>query len=267
MDLEREFTTYKNDKRQEIITMSTIISTLADTFNEKEKDLLLRSYIVLSYAYWESCFHKFQSVVFEKYIDISIDKLPFEIKNQVYLHFARMEAGINKKKVLQDIDNYMIFSRMNLGIESYKNKRLMDEDYSIVKKNLLEASANPNLDLLKKFLRNYNIDLNEIICTSINDDLLPPYFTESINFIIKQRNAIAHKNEKISINDEVFETYYQCINYLIEYYSVTHDISLKFAPEEFISEFLFNVDSMFRIVIQTIDEKRRNEEKNEIENN
>ncbi|EOS7714524.1 hypothetical protein FRO38_RS13990, partial [Enterococcus hirae] len=100
MDIESEFSNYRTEKREEIQTMALIIQSLPEEFTDREKDLLLRSFIVLTYAYWESCYHKVQNVVFEKYNDALIKNLPFALKNKIYLELAKEKAGSFKTKLL-----------------------------------------------------------------------------------------------------------------------------------------------------------------------
>ena len=51
-ELELNFNSFRNERRQKIITMDRIITDNTE-FEDSELDVLFRGFIVLIYAYWE----------------------------------------------------------------------------------------------------------------------------------------------------------------------------------------------------------------------
>ena len=267
MNVEREFASYRTEERLEIQAMANIIESLPTDFTDKERDLLLRSFIVLVYAYWESCYHKIQEVVFEKFEDIYLEKLPFEIKNKVYLAIVQDKAGANHSKEIREVKDYNLFHKINSGIIEKKESKLSDFDTISIKKKILNKSGNPNFEDLKKFMASFNIRLDRIIESNISEGNLAPYFTKFLTFIIKQRNAIAHKNEKIQHEGSVYRTYFECLESVTELYSTDFNNVIDLAPADFVKEMLFQIDKVFTILIESVEEKRGELNRNVNNNN
>ncbi|SYZ79269.1 MAE_28990/MAE_18760 family HEPN-like nuclease [Trichococcus shcherbakoviae] len=267
MQSERDFTNYRTEKREEISTMARIIDSMPEEFTEREKDLLLRSFIVLVYAYWESCYHRVQEVVFEKYQDSSIKNLPFAIKNKVYLYFALDKAGTNGSKTIREIDNYSVFQKISSGILETEDKKLSEHVNQTIKASVLNKSGNPTFQQLNNFMHCFNINMDKVVNNNINEGYLAPYFIDFLDFIIKQRNAIAHKNEKIQYTEKIFNTYFECIDHVTLVYSEKYQIQIDFTAPDFIKEMLFQIDRVFTFLIESVDEKRRLDEVHENDNN
>lgn len=255
---EIEFTNYRTEKREEIQAMAKIIESMnmSDEFTIREKDLLLRSFIVLVYAYWESCYHRIQKVVLERYLDLPIEDLPFQVKNKVYLSLISGKAGRNKSKPIKEITNYNVFQNINLGILENQEKKLSEHNNSEIQKSIFNFKGNPSFEDLKKFMAGFNIRIERTIEKNVEANSLYPFLEDFITFIIKQRNAIAHKNEKINYADQEFRTYFECINYLKEEYETTYEIRNLPQPSDFIKEMLFQIDQMFTFLIEEVDEQQ-----------
>ncbi|EMF0129090.1 hypothetical protein EFL14_RS09455 [Enterococcus hirae] len=266
MDIESEFSNYRTEKREEIQTMALIIQSLPEEFTDREKDLLLRSFIVLTYAYWESCYHKVQNVVFEKYNDALIKNLPFALKNKIYLELAKEKAGSFKTKLLREIDNYQVFKNITEGIGDNENKPLSEHNNKLMKKGILDNRGNPTFDDLTKFMKNFNVSLDKVVDKNVSDGLIVPYFLDFLSFIIIQRNAIAHKNEKIQYKDRFFNTYFKCIEVVTKDYSIEYGETITYDSADLVKEMLFQIDRLFTILIETVEEKRREMEKNDNNN-
>lgn len=266
MSIETDFSNYRTEKREEIQTMAKIITTVSDEFSNREKDLLLRSFIVLSYAYWESCYHRVQNVVFEKYKDVMIDNLPFALKNKVYLGFANDRAGSFKKKLIREINDYKVFQNITDSFKDTGTSLLSEYDDTILKKSLLDNRGNPTFDDLSKFMKIFNIRLENVVSNSISEGLLVPYILDFLSFIITQRNAIAHKNEKIQYRGQAYTTYIDCIDVVINDYSEQYGKEVSYDSPSLIKEMLFQIDRLFTILIETVEEKRRELENNDNDN-
>lgn len=266
MSKETDFSNYRTEKREEIQTMARIIQTLPEEFTNREKDLLLRSFIVLTYAYWESCYHRVQNVVFEKYNDALIKNLPFAIKNKLYLGFAKDKAGSSKSKLIRDVDNYQVFQSITEGIGNNENTLLSDHNNELIERSISDRRGNPTFDDLTKFMRNFDVRLDKVVERNVSEGLLIPYFLDFLSFIITQRNAIAHKNEKIQYKEQSFNTYFECIEVVINDYSTEYKKKIAYDSAGLVKEMLFQIDKLFTILIETVEEKRREQENNDNDN-
>lgn len=259
--IKKEFQNYKIEKRIEISTMSSLIENLTDEFNIKEKNLLISSYIVLAYAYWESCFHKFQGLMFEDFKLVPIESLPFNIKNQISLTLARTSCGKNQKKLISEIANIDIFNAIYRTVhENEKGNvvQILDKfsdrlEEKEMKKHFMIDTVNPNLNRFSEMLKNYGMRLEKIIEVGVKSGKIKSYFSEGLSFIINQRNSIAHKNEKIMYDEVEYSNYDECINKLsldIEFTPIING-----HPELFIYEMTFQIDNFFDLMINEMEKK------------
>lgn len=260
-ELKKEFQKYKIEKRIEISTMSSLIENLIGEFSKKEKNLLISSYIVLTYAYWESCFHKFQNLMFEEFKYVPIKSLPFDLRNNVSLTLANVSSGKNKKKLISEIKSIGIFEGMMNTVRENEESNVIQiiEKYSDrleekeIKKHFLLDTANPNLDRFQIMLKNYGVKLEQILEDGIHNSKIKPYFANGLNFIVQQRNSIAHKNEKIMYNEAEYDDYDLCI------YTLASDIDfspiLQDHPEVFINEMTFQIDNFFDLMVVSLEKK------------
>ena len=130
------------------------------------------------------------------------------------------------------------------------NDRLEEKE---MKKHFLLDTVNPNLDRFSEMLKNYGMKLEKIIEVGIESGKIKSYFSKGLNFIIWQRNSIAHKNEKIMYNEVEYSNYDDCINKLstdIEFTPI-----IKGHPELFVNEMTFQIDSFFDLMINEMEKK------------
>lgn len=258
-EIRKEFDKYRTEKRIEISSMTTIVQNLGDEITDKEKDLLIRSYIVLTYAYWESSYHKLQEYLFKVYQEIPIANLPHELKNKVYLKLISEHSGIQRTKAIKDISNHTFFDNLHLNMHKNETETvstLGSDNYKFI---FISKTANPSINLFESLLRDYGFNLTKIIKGNSEIGNLDSYLVKGIEFLIKQRNAIAHKNEHISYNEITYEDYSSCIKAFEE----QNDMNSKPA-EEFIKELGFQIDSFFRVVLNEVETK--NKERDMLEN-
>lgn len=231
------FNAYKTDKREEIISFNRLINDSEMALSKRDKRLLTSSYIVLSYAYWESCFHKFQRLMFIKYQKDLIQNLPHEIKNAIYIEFANRAAKKNSNKKINEVKSYEIFDNMQQAMHKYDNVSLENTEYKDKFITLfISSSQNPNLEILRGVLKKYNINYDKIF---INANM-NPVFEEGLRFIIDQRNSIAHKNEQIQFNNKTFLNYDDCYS---EFKSLNPCSMTTIG--DFLTEMNFEIDKFF----------------------
>lgn len=250
------FKDYRTTKRYEISRMSSLIESMNSDFNKKERDLLISSYIVLVYAYWESSFHKFQNLILFSHKNIPLKSLPFNLRNKLLLALVKLSSGVNGKKIINEVDNIQVFEKIthttqeneNLSMEEINVK--YDNIQSLDKFFLIE-SANPNLKLCEEMLQVYDMNLKIIIKDGKNNEKLKTYFDDGLDFIIKQRNSIAHKNEKISYLGVEYGEYDSCIQSLID--RIAEGTNTLKRPEDFINEMAFQIDSFFDVMVDSLE--------------
>lgn len=239
------FNSYRLEKRLEITKMQSIISNFYSDLHIKERRLLLASYIVLTYAYWESCFYKFQDLLFLKYQSVIIKQLPFKLQSAVYLEFAKDAAGNNKSKTIKEIRTYKTFDTIYKMMHKNDLQTIKSINYETKVKNIFtNQTQNPNLEMLNKLLEKYNMKANK----GIKDGNLAPFFSVGLDFIIHQRNSIAHKNEEINYQGSDYKTYESCFKKLKE------DVNtIKYENvEDFISEMGYQIDLFYGLLIEMI---------------
>lgn len=255
----KNFKNYRTNKRLEISKMSSLIEAMNEEVNKKEKTLLISSYIVLVYAYWESSFHKFQQLMLDSYKNIPIKLLPFNLKNNLLLTLAKISVGGNGKQIINEVKKMSIFEGIikitqeneELDVEEISRKyhdKISRKDFD---KHFILETANPNLERASELLKTYSIKLEKIIKEGKESEKIKPYFDEGLDFIIKQRNSIAHKNEKISYKDNEYEEYDLCIKDLVQ--DIANGTNTLERPELFINEMTFQIDSFFDIMVDYLE--------------
>lgn len=231
------FNAYKTDKREEIISFNRLINDSEMALSRKDKRLLISSYIVLSYAYWESCFHKFQELVFTKYQKEMVKNLPFKIRNAVYIELAKKAANQSCNKKICEVKSANVFDTIQKKMHDLDDISLENTIYKDKFSHIfISSTQNPRLNQFKELLNRYNFDFDEIIK---NVDI-NPVFEEGLKFIIEQRNSIAHKNEQIQFNDKTFLNYDECYS---EFKSL-NSCSMT-TISDFLTEMNFEIDKFF----------------------
>lgn len=253
-EFRKKYDRYRMDKRIEISAMSTIIQSLGNEITPREKDLLIRSFIVLTYAYWESVFHKLQEYLYKVYSKKPIKNLPFNLKNKVYLKLVNDNSGKSKNKPINQITSHIFFDELHSNMHSNEELSVEELEPDKYKYIFILKTGNPSIDLFKDVLSEYDFNLDKLIKKSIEDKLLSDSIVNSIDFLIKQRNAIAHKNEHISYGGHSYVNYTECIDAFEK-----DNAMLNIPPEEFVMELSFQVDSLFRIVTDEIESRNKEE--------
>ncbi|WP_196607345.1 HEPN domain-containing protein [Pectinatus frisingensis] len=241
----KEFNTYKTTKREEINSMHTIITNIKNEVSLKEKNLLIASYIVLTYAYWESCFQKFQKLLFTKSKNIPIKNLPFNLRENIYLELAKNAAGKNKNKYIKDISTHSIFDNIYNKIHTNETKTVTDIGIDIreISHIFINNTQNPNIDVIKNLLNKYNKNLDSIL----KEPSIENYFCPGIAFIIEQRNSIAHTNEHINYKGADYDNFDECFSSLSQNISELKKIH---TIEDFIQEMSYQISVFFTVLIE-----------------
>ena len=247
----KDFNDYKTNKRLEITAMHTIITSLDDSLRPKERRLLIASYIVLAYSYWESCFHKFQKLLFHQQQQVLLKNLPFPLQTSVYLELIKDAAGPSKSKPIKDISCHQVFEKIYTEMHVHDEQTIDDINYVDRVKNLfIDNTQNPKFDSMKKLIARYAHNFDEIFNSSLNEK----YFEFGLVFIIRQRNLIAHKNENISYNDFFYDNYDLCYNAFIFFLTnaLTTDLpnELPEKIEDFIKEMTYQIDIFFNHFVE-----------------
>lgn len=242
----KSFHDYRTEKRLEITTMHTIIHNLEIELRDKDKTLLIASYIVLTYAYWESCFHKFQHLLFLKYKTIPIKDLPFSLKKLIYLELAKQAFGSNRNKTIQEIKNHEVFDSLQREMHKYDEFTISSIDNSNKFSHIfLDETQNPNISLMNTLLKKYHINLHQILSTSE----IGNFFEKGLSFIISQRNSIAHRNETIFYNERPYSDFHSCFND----FKNNENLDLQITTiEDFIKEMTFQINLFFNVLVDNI---------------
>lgn len=230
-------------KRLEINTFDTIIENFRIDFKEKETDLLIKSYIVLVYAYWEFSFDEFRKFVVDTYSDKEICSLPHTVKNKVLIKLCITGKNIS----LNEITDINKIVSINEKIKEHNKKKINEiSRVNDLKKYLIATNANPKWSDLKKFLQMFNFDIDKFCKNLKYNNSISDDFEENLNFIIKQRNSIAHKNKNN-----------------IDYNSLKNKSSSN-RLEKTISEISMDINNLFNFLS---DEILKLKENDSIENN
>ena len=252
-----KFSKYRFEKRQEINSMQAIINNLDDALRPRDRKLLIASYIVLTYAYWESCFHRFQRLLCIQNQNTPIKNLPHNLKQAVYLKLAMSAtSSSNRNKALVDIKSSVVFDNI------YKKMHAHDED-TIVKMQLeqqtqyifIDPTQNPKIDNVMKLIKNNDRSLKKIMEALKSEHILNDYFELGLDFIIKQRNAIAHKNEGIIYKKVSYKNFDSCYEALkSDYYSNTDNVAEQLYDkiEDFIQDMSYQIDIFYNKLIEKL---------------
>lgn len=246
----KEFSDYRLKKRQEITSMQSIITDLNTELRESDRNLLISSYIVLTYAYWESCFHKFQSLLFIWYQKKKIKDLPYELQNKVYLELSKQAAASNKNKTISEIKSSNVFDKIYDTIHSSKEKNLQELD--LIKKTkyiFINTTENPKMSHIEELMKNNHNNLSKFLSSLKQDGILNCYFEQGIQFIIDQRNAIAHKNEGIIYKKKAYKNFDKC------YEELKKDCSRNLnndCIENFIQDMSYQIDIFYNKLVEKL---------------
>lgn len=241
----RKFAEYRREKRLEITSMQTIINTFGSDLREKEVDLLIASYIVLTYAYWESCYQYLNELIFEKYKTIPIKDLPYDMNNDVCLKLALHEINGNSTNPISSISSYRgFFVKASNYIKENESSSLqainMDDHCKHI---FMVQTQNPKIDDLKKMLNKIQVNFERL--NILDGDYSA--FKEQLDFIIMQRNAIAHKNNHISYNGTSYNSYLECITSIWDYNNSNNEITMRITfSTSIIAAIGEKIDTLFR---------------------
>lgn len=248
-----DFTSYRLEKRLEISRLSTIITEFDEDMREIEKDLILRSYIVFSYAYWESCYFMFSEYLQEIYFEKKISELPFTINEKVSLVIFKEAMRSHRTKTVIDLNSKFVVTQAYeemLNINDKTINSLEDRIKEEIKDSIRIKTMNPTIESLKDLLSQYKFKLNRIKSNSVNEGLLDNHIYEYIEFIVDQRNNIAHKNNSIIFHDNDFADYNSCISFFLS----THQRDSNFVTaSDFLKEIILQIDLLFKILTEEVD--------------
>ncbi len=255
------FHDFRSDRRLKLNPMSSIIEVGKNLYlTETTYDLLIRSYIVLTYAYWESCFFSFQDCLIQCHENHMIKDLSYNLQSDILLKLgtSKIERK-NRTKSLSEISNIdtltKIITNVQESISENKTKKVSEIIQNpTIKGSFYVATNNPSISLISDLLKKYDINLKRIIDINSNEpfNTIPKYFEKEISFLINERNAIAHKNGDIdSMDDGTSFRYYS------EYIEVFCDKnSIEFVnANSFIQTLSFDIDNFFRILIDEVNKK------------
>ena len=198
---EMNFERFRRDRRNKITVMDTIIRN-NDEFKEGEKDVLLRGFIVLIYAFWEGNYKKIQDIFFEILKEKKLSELPHKIKNRVIIDLVTTKKERNKKIV--EIEDYNQITGIHSKITDALEKNLSSyEECNKLKQHFRENSNNPSFLILENMLSKYNMSLRRIVNELIQEEAISEDFEKRLEFIIGSRNSIAHgaENDLENFND------------------------------------------------------------------
>lgn len=255
------FYDFISDRRIKLNPMSSIIEDGENHYlTDTTYDLLIRSYIVLTYAYWESCFFSFQDCLIQCHENHMIKDLSYNLQNDILLKLGTSNIEHkNRNKRLSEISNIdtltKIITNIQESISENKTKKVSEIVQNPNIKNTFYVSTNnPSISLISDLLKKYNINLKKIIEINSNDPLntIPKYFEQEIFFLINERNAIAHKNSDINATDD--GTSFMYYSEYIKFFCNENNIEFVNA-NTFIQNLSFDIDSFFRILIDEVNKK------------
>lgn len=236
------FQKFRTERRNKIITMDTIIRN-NDDLKEGEKDVLLRGFIVLIYAFWEGNYKEIQKLFFYILKEKKIKDLPHKIKNKVLIELATNQKERNKKII--EIEDYKQINGINSKIIQSLESKLSDyQQCDKLCHHFKENSNNPSYEILTNMLSKYNISLSKLIKQMIKEYSLPHNFKDRLNFIIKSRNNIAHGVENISDYEELIIS-----EFINKENSTIVDVS------DFLNETTFYIDLLYNEIFSEFENK------------
>ena len=230
-----------NEKRQEINKMQSIISASKNTLSEKELDLLIKSFIVLIYAYWEDAYHKLNIYLNSVYCDTPIKDLPYNLKNKSLLQLT-INGDLDIK-----IDSFEKINKLHHCLVSNEVKSIneVDTEQNNIKNKLINfhSKQNPKIHDFKELLKFHSFNPKKVFDYLNYDGDNEDIITSIINFIISQRNNIAHKNSNHIHNKKSFSTCREVILYYLELQFPKKRHNLQ--PEDFLKDILFDINNLF----------------------
>lgn len=246
--LELNFNSFRNKRRQKIITMDRIITDNAE-FEDSELDVLFRGFIVLIYAYWEGNYKELQDIFYSFLSSKKISNLPHQIKTPVLIELSTNSSS--RSKNLAEFNDYKQLETIYNHIKNNLDKKILDFDCDLRHK-FYENSNNPNYTKLEKFLSKFNISLNKLVKRLCDDTSISSDFKDKLEFIIFSRNDIAHGRENIGLH----KTYQEIISekFLNNKPSTPYDIT------NFLSEIAFEIDLLYKTILEELLNKYKEEE-------
>lgn len=165
-------------------------------------------------------------------------------------------ASSNRNKVLVDIKSSIVFDNI------YKKMHAHDED-TIVKMQLeqqtkyifIDPTQNPKIDNVEKLIKSNGRSLKKIIEALKTEHILNNYFELGLDFIINQRNAVAHKNEGIIYKKMSYKNFDSCYEALkSDYYSNTDNVAEQLYDkiEDFIQDMSYQIDIFYNKLIEKL---------------
>ena len=240
------FDDYRSYKREEIGKLSRIIEDL-NPMRSIEIDLILRSYVVLSYAYWESCYNFFVEELEEMYFELELRQLPIKLNELVFVSLLKSSVSNYDSK-----DEFVTAIHFINSVEARPVKNLSSSKIEILRKSLRPQTQNPKIRTIAEILKLYGLNYKTIIKEFKDNDFLSKEFEKNIEFIIEQRNSIAHKNNGFKYNSMEFNELNACIN---EFISVIHHEGNILDSNDLIKLVLLEIDTFYRLLIQKIEER------------
>lgn len=263
------FSEYKSKKREEIQKMTRLSERVIeeDGIKSVESELLLKSYIVLSYAYWESCVEYYKDCFQFYYESFKIEDLPEKI-NKIVRHEV-FKKNVGKRTLNKTINDLSEVDSLEIAyekLEELPGKRINQLEISDNKKKLSKAikrriiesdTSNPRLNHLS-FLEKIDIYWESELKGMIEDESITHVFREVINFLVLQRNNIAHKNKEIKYKfkdkEKTFEDYHTCIMEFIKDHEAQETFDVKNGME-FLDELNFQIDNFFTGMLELLNKE------------
>lgn len=246
-ELELNFNSFRNERRQKIITMDRIITDNTE-FEDSELDVLFRGFIVLIYAYWEGNYKEIQDIFYNFLSRKKISNLPHQIKTPVLIELSTNSSIRNKN--LSEFSDYKQLESIYNDMKSNLDKKILDFDIDLRHK-FYENSNNPSYIKLETFLSKFHINLNKLVKRLCDDTSLSSNFKCKLEFIILSRNDIAHGRENIGLH----KTYQEIIaeKFLGNRPSTPYNITT------FLSEIAFEIDLLYKTIFEELLNKYKEE--------
>lgn len=241
---ENNFERYRTDRRSRLSAMDTIIRNNED-FKESEKDVLIRGFIVLIYAFWEGNYKELQKVFFEDLKEKKIKDLPNSIKDKVIINLSSKSKQKDGKPNIQiiEVSQYKQLIEISSMIDRNLELSILETNKEeVLKKYFMEGSGNPDYDKLNGLLKKYDLSLRSITRKLKEYDFIKDDLKDRIKFIVKARNNIAHGFEDIG----EYKTYEEFINdeFIKKEESTIVDVS------NFLIETAFYIDLLYKEIYE-----------------
>lgn len=249
-----DFESYRSFKREEISKMSRIIEDFSEQMSETEVDLVIRSYVVLCYSYWESCYNYFVDALEEKYFDLEIRKLPHDLNEVVFLSLLKQKLSNHSKVQIKDLKSKAAMTGAMDDVSTKEEltvNQLTPAQITVIKKSTKIQTQNPNIEILSNTLKLFSMKYSKLYQKFVDNEYISPQFENSILFIISQRNSVAHKNNSFRYGEETYSNLRECINS----FTAINFPGTPYAPEEFLKQILLEIDTLFRQLIHEVSDR------------